>query len=99
MLTHVSFCPSDNPVQANPMTTDDLLDRITVRPDVFSGKPIFRDLRISVEMILSLLAQGESVEAILGDYPGLEQEDINACLAFAHSVIAHDSIDRIAITG
>ena len=41
------------------MTTEqDLLKRITARPDVFGGKPIIRDMRISVELILSLLAQG-----------------------------------------
>lgn len=35
-----------------------LLNRITARPDVFGGKPIERDMRISVEMVLSLLSQG-----------------------------------------
>ena len=41
------------------MTTDnDLLERITVRPDVLGGKPIMRDMRISVELILSLPTQG-----------------------------------------
>ena len=35
-----------------------LLARITARPDVFGGKPIIRDMRVSVELILSLLAQG-----------------------------------------
>ncbi|MBX3330133.1 MAG: DUF433 domain-containing protein [Nitrospira sp.] len=47
---------------------------------------------ISVEPILSLLAQGETVEAILGDYLDLEREDIRACLAYAHAVIAHDAL-------
>jgi uncharacterized protein (DUF433 family) len=81
------------------MNEDDLLRRITSRADVFGGKPIIRDLRISVEMILSLLAQGEPSDAILEDYPGLEQADIQACLVYAHAVIAHDRIDRIAVSG
>jgi uncharacterized protein (DUF433 family) len=81
------------------MIQDELLQRITARPDVFGGKPIIRDLRISVEMILSLLAQGESSDAILSDYPGLEHADINACLAYAHAVIANDRLDQIAIHG
>jgi uncharacterized protein (DUF433 family) len=76
---------------------DSLLRRITVRPDVFGGKPIIRDLRISVELIVSLLAQGVSVEDILDDYPGLEPDDIRACLAYAHAVIAHDSLDAVAV--
>ena len=79
------------------MNEQDLLQRITSRADVFGGKPIVRDLRISVEMILSLMAQGESSETILEDYPDLEQADINACLAYAHAVIAHERIDRIAV--
>ena len=81
------------------MNPDTLLQRITTRPDVFGGKPVIRDLRISVELVLSLLAQGESYAAILDDYPGLDQDDINACLAYAHAVIAHDRIDRIAVAG
>ncbi|MBK1707144.1 DUF433 domain-containing protein [Halochromatium glycolicum] len=81
------------------MGQDDLLHRITSRPDVFGGKPIIRDSRISVELILSLLAQGESSDAILDDYPGLEAEDISACLAYAHAIIAHDRIDHLALPG
>ncbi len=81
------------------MHQDELLQRITTRPDVFGGKPIIRDLRISVELVLSLLAQGESYDEILDDYPGMDQADINACLAYAHAVIAHDRIDRIAVAG
>ena len=51
------------------MTDPALLKRITVRPEVFGGKPIIRDMRISVELILSLLAQGVTQESILEDYP------------------------------
>ena len=50
----------------------ELLKRITARPDVFGGKPIIRDMRIPVELILSLLSQGATVEELLDDYPGLE---------------------------
>jgi uncharacterized protein (DUF433 family) len=81
------------------MSEQQLLQRITARPEIFSGKPIIRDMRISVERILSLLAQGETAEAILGDYPDLEREDIRAYLAYAHAVIAHDSLDAIQVGG
>jgi uncharacterized protein (DUF433 family) len=81
------------------MSNETLLQRITIRPDVFGGKPIVRDLRISVELVLSLLAQGESFEAILEDYPDLERTDINACIAYAHAMIAHERLDRIAVSG
>ena len=59
-----------------------LLKRITARPDVFGGKPIIRDMRISVELILSLLAQGVATDDILDDYPELEADDIRACAAY-----------------
>jgi len=80
------------------MTDEKLLSRITSNPETFGGKPIIRGMRISVELILSLLAQGESQEAILDDYPDLEPEDIRACLAYAHAVIARDSLDAVAVT-
>ncbi len=67
---------------ANP----ELLKRITARPHVFGGKPIIRDMRISVDLILSLLIQGVTTDAILRDYPELEPEDIRACTAYAHAV-------------
>ena len=79
------------------MTDEKLLKRITVNPEIFGGKPIIRGMRVSVELILSLLAQGETQEAILDDYPGLEPDDIRACLAYAHAVIAHDSLDAVQV--
>ena len=79
------------------MPDPELLKRITSRPDVFGGKPIIRGLRISVELILSLLAQGESVEAILQDYPDLEADDIRACIGYARAVIANDSLDTVQV--
>jgi uncharacterized protein (DUF433 family) len=80
------------------MKRADLLRRITSRSDVFGGKPIIRDLRVSVELILSLLTHGESWEAILEDYPSLEPEDIQACLAYAHAVIADDSLEQVQVS-
>lgn len=79
------------------MPHTDLLSRITVRPDVFGGKPIIRDMRISVELILSLLTQGETPEAILEDYPELEADDIRACTAYAHAVIANETLSAVSV--
>ena len=67
------------------MPGQDLLNRITANPEIFGGKPIVRGMRISVELILNLLAQGESVGAILSDYPDLEPEDICLCIAYARA--------------
>ncbi len=75
-----------------------MLDRITADPNIFGGKPIVRGMRISVELILSLLAQGETVDSILEDYPDLQRDDIRACLAYAHAVVANDRIDAVKVS-
>ncbi len=60
-------------------------DRITLDPDICNGKPTIRGKRITVQTILEFLGAGESREEILHQYPSLEVEDIDACLAFAAS--------------
>jgi uncharacterized protein (DUF433 family) len=77
----------------------ELFKRITANKAIFGGKPIIRGMRISVELILSLLAQGETNDAILKDYPDLEPDDIRVCLAYAHAVITHDSLDAVGVAG
>jgi len=76
---------------------EDLLNRITFNKDVLCGKPLIRGLRISVEMILELLAKGATEEEILQDYPQLEPDDLRAALLYAHHMIAREDIfDRVA---
>ena len=75
----------------------ELLERVTARPDVFGGKPIVRDMRISVELVLSLLSQGATPSEVLDDYPELEPEDIRACIAYAHMVIAGDTLAPVSV--
>jgi len=77
------------------MVDPKLLERITSNPDIFGGKPIIRGMRITVELVLSLMAQGVKLEELLADHPALEPEDVRACLAYAHAVIAHRPLDRI----
>jgi len=71
---------------------NDLLARITFNKNVLAGKPLIRGLRISVEMILELLAKGSSAEEILEDYPDLELDDIRAALFYAHSLVADETV-------
>src|SRR5437764_13615530 len=78
------------------MIDEKLLGRITANPEIFGGKPIIRGMRISVEMIRSLLARGEE-ETILADYPDLEPDDLRACLAYAHAAISHDKLESLQI--
>ena len=76
----------------------ELLDRITVRTDVFGGKPIIRDMRIAVEHVLGMLAAGDTAETVLREYPDLEPEDIRACLRFAHRSVAGEQVyDRLPV--
>lgn len=73
-------------------TESELLGRITVRAEVFGGKPIIRDMRIAVEHVLGMLAAGDTAETILDEYPLLEPEDIRACLLFAHRSVAGEHV-------
>lgn len=73
-------------------TENELLQRITTRPDIFGGKPIVRDMRIAVEHILGMLAAGDSAQLILQEYPFLEPEDVQACLVFAHRSLAGEQV-------
>jgi uncharacterized protein (DUF433 family) len=76
----------------------DLLNRITFNKDVLCGKPLIRGLRISVEMILELLARGATEEEILQDYPQLEPYDLRAALLYAHHMVARENVfDRVAV--
>lgn len=59
------------------------LDRITRDPDVMGGKPCIRGLRVTVGMVLGLLAAGHSEDQVLEAYPYLEAEDIRQALAYA----------------
>ncbi|HVR97349.1 MAG TPA: DUF433 domain-containing protein [Thermoanaerobaculia bacterium] len=79
------------------MTEDDLLRRITADPAIFGGKPIVRGMRIPVELILGLLAQDIPLNEILEDYPDLEREDIQACLAYARAAIAGDRLEAVQV--
>lgn len=56
-------------------------DRITLDPDLCNGRPTIRGKRITVQTILEFLSAGESREEILRQYPSLEAEDIDTCLA------------------
>jgi uncharacterized protein (DUF433 family) len=59
------------------------VDRITVDPQVMGGKPCIRGMRVSVGMIVGMLAEGHSSEEILKLYPYLEAEDISQALSYA----------------
>lgn len=74
----------------------DILSRITVNPDICHGKPTIRNKRYTVDLILDLLAAGETHEEILNEYPTLEEEDILACLAYATKLTKYSGYTRLS---
>ncbi len=80
------------------MPAGDLLDRITVDPAIFGGKPIVRGRRLAVEHVLGMLAQGDTLETILEGYPWLEREDVQACLEYARRLVAHERVEVHPVT-
>lgn len=70
-----------------------LLDRITVNPRIFGGKPIIRGRRLAVEHVLAMLAAGDTFETLLEGYPWLEPDDIRACLVYARRLVGHERVE------
>lgn len=79
------------------MGEEQLLERITLNPAIFGGKPIIRGRRLAVEHVLGMLAAGDSPDTILAGYPWLEKDDITACLVYARRLVANERIESLAI--
>jgi uncharacterized protein (DUF433 family) len=77
------------------MEEERLLQRITVNPKIFGGKPIIRGRRLAVEHVLGMLAAGDSQETILEGYPWLEAKDIQACLIYARRLVGHERVEPL----
>ncbi len=72
---------------------EELLSRISIDPQTCFGKPCIRGHRIWVSLILDLLADGMTPEEILPEYPGLEMEDIRACIAYGAEMSREHFVD------
>ncbi len=68
-------------------------ERITIDPNVCTGKPCIRGLRFPVSRLLGLLASGETREAILDAYPYLEAEDVDEALRFAAYLAEEETVE------
>ena len=75
---------------------EELINRITINPEICHGKPTIRGLRYPVESMLELLASGMTIDELLADYPDLEREDFLACLEYAAKLPQLKSIYRTA---
>ncbi len=67
-------------------------ERIVVDPDILVGKPVIKGTRISVELIIDLLARGYTKEQIVDQYDHLKPEDIQACLAYASETLRSERV-------
>ena len=79
------------------MNESNLLQRITINPQIFGGKPIIRGHRLAVEHVLGMLAAGDTVETLLEGYPWLEKEDVLACLSYAHRLVGHERVEPLIL--
>jgi len=69
-----------------------LTDRIVIDSKILTGKPVVRGTRISVELVVELLAAGWSHEQIQASYPHLSEVDIRACLAYASELLREEKV-------
>ena len=75
------------------MTTkaDQLLDRITKRPEVMVGQPVIRGTRITVGYVLQMVSNGMTIEEILAEYTHLTRQDILACFLYAEQNMSRNT--------
>ena len=70
-----------------------MLSRISIDPEVCFGKPCIKGHRLWVSLMLDLLASGKKTEELLVEYPGLQQEDVLACIAYGAEMSKQRYID------
>jgi len=75
------------------MTKDELLVRISVNPDVCFGKPCIKGHRIWVSLVLDMLAGGWTVQEVLDNYPGIDEADVRACIAYGAEMSRERYVD------
>jgi uncharacterized protein (DUF433 family) len=66
--------------------------RISINPKIMSGKPVIAGTRIPVATILAWLGQGETIETLLDEYPGLTREDVLAAQLYAADRLSDDHL-------
>jgi uncharacterized protein (DUF433 family) len=66
--------------------------RIEIDASVMLGKPVIRNTRIPVELLLRKLSEGATVNDLMDTYPRLTEDDVRACLAYAADSISHETV-------
>ncbi len=70
---------------------------IELNPKIMFGKPVIKGTRITVELILDKLSNGETIEQILSSYPHLSREQVLACLDFAKKSLSLETVYPLAV--
>jgi uncharacterized protein (DUF433 family) len=78
-LKEISVMPDDQP-------------RITLDPNVLTGKPVIRGTRLTVEFIIGLMADGWNEADILAQYHGITHDDVLACLSYARDTLSSEKV-------
>ena len=73
------------------MQEQEIFQRISSDPDICHGKPCIKGTRIPVYLIVSLVAEGESIESIIQDYPSLTPEEIKAAIHYAVKLYEYET--------
>jgi uncharacterized protein (DUF433 family) len=71
------------------------MGRIELNPKVCNGKPVIKGTRIPVSVILEQIADGETWDALLTNYPELKKKDIRAALLYARASLDHTEIRAV----
>lgn len=79
------------------MAALELLDRLTVNPEIYGGKPIIRGRRLAVEHVLGMMSAGSSGQELLQHYDWLEADDIRACLVYALLLVEKRRVPALRI--
>ncbi|MCB9282634.1 MAG: DUF433 domain-containing protein [Lewinellaceae bacterium] len=74
----------------------DWRNHIESKPTILYGKPVIKDTRIPVDLLLEKLSEGETIDDLLKAYPRLKKEDIFAALAFAAEMIKSEVVHPLA---
>ncbi len=74
-----------------------IFDRIELNPRICNGKPVIKGTRIPISVILELIAEGKSWQAILDGYPELTRDDIYAALHYAKVALDHSELEEINV--
>jgi uncharacterized protein (DUF433 family) len=69
---------------------ENLLNRITIDPEVLVGKPVIKGTRIPVYLIIEFLANGLTEDEVLDEYPSLKKEDVKAALLYVSKCVGHE---------